>query len=127
MFSFGAKKETGGQNHDFGSRATGTASDAVDGTRAVYLCTISHNSRLGGIYTLFAGSTRERSEWKAKLEEAIGLRKFVSNPIFKMKTLSADTFLVRAPPAKVGPSSSWSNNVNFTGKVTCSVPFGRLP
>ena len=126
MFSFGAKKGTEGQNHDFGSRTAGAVSGAVDGARAVYLCTISHNSRLGGIYTLFAGSTRERSEWKAKLEEAIGLRKFVSNPIFKMKTLSADTFFVHAPSAKVGPSSSWNDNVNFTGKVSCSVPFSRL-
>ncbi|KAL7280654.1 hypothetical protein ACG7TL_005593 [Trametes sanguinea] len=93
-------------------------------SRLVYPCTIHHNGRLGGLYTVFAESTQARNEWKQKLEEAIGLRKVVqdSNKVFEIETLSADTFLV--PP--MGPSSgstSWNHENAFTGKVTCSVPF----
>ncbi|KAI0367587.1 Dbl-like domain-containing protein [Pilatotrama ljubarskyi] len=92
-------------------------------SRLVYPCTIHHNGRLGGLYTVFAESAQARNEWKQKLEEAIGLRKVVqdSNKVFEIETLSADTFLVPA----MGPSSgtSWNHENAFTGKVTCSVPF----
>ncbi|KAI0358188.1 Dbl-like domain-containing protein [Trametes cingulata] len=92
-------------------------------SRLVYPCTIHHNGRLGGLYTVFAESAQARSEWKQKLEEAIGLRKVVqdSNKVFEIETLSADTFLVPA----MGPTSgaSWNHENAFTGKVTCSVPF----
>ncbi|KAI8996474.1 Dbl-like domain-containing protein [Trametes punicea] len=93
-------------------------------SRLVYPCTIHHNGRLGGLFTIFADTAHARNEWKQKLEEAIGLRKVVqdSNKVFEIETLSADTFLV--PP--MGPSSgstSWNHENTFTGKVTCSVPF----
>ena len=102
------------------SGAAGSTLDAVDDTQGVYLCTINYNGRSGGLYSLFAGSIKERLEWKTKLEEATGWKKFVSNPLFKVQILSADTFFA---PAKTGPS--W-NDLNPTGKVTCSVPFSRL-
>ncbi|KAJ4467861.1 hypothetical protein C8R41DRAFT_925605 [Lentinula lateritia] len=44
----------------------------------------------------YAKSAPARSEWKEKLEEAVGLRKVVqeSNKVFKVETLSSDTHLV---------------------------------
>ncbi|KAI0766140.1 Dbl domain-containing protein [Trametes elegans] len=105
---------------------TGTqqSPDSSTDSRLVFPCTIHHNGRLGGLYTVFAESAQARNEWKQKLEEAIGLRKVVqdSNKVFEIETLSADTFLVPS----IGPSSggtTWSHENAFTGKVTCSVPF----
>ncbi|KIK53944.1 hypothetical protein GYMLUDRAFT_49117 [Collybiopsis luxurians FD-317 M1] len=96
-------------------------------SRSVYPCTIHHNGRMGGNYILYAESSAARTEWKEKLEEAIGLRKVVqeSNKVFEVEMLSTDTFLVPsiigggAQAASVGPSY----DSTFTGKVTCSVPF----
>ncbi|KAH9008668.1 CNH domain-containing protein [Lactarius hengduanensis] len=65
-----------------------------------------------------------RSEWKEKLEEAIGLRKVVQESItvFEVETLSSDTFVV---PSMLSPPTnhSWNAESSFMGKVTCSVPF----
>ncbi|TBU24200.1 Dbl-like domain-containing protein [Dichomitus squalens] len=100
-----------------------TSPETATDSRLVYPCTIHHNGRLGGLYTVFAESAQVRTEWKQKLEEAIGLRKVVqdSNKVFEIETLSADTFLV---PSMMGNSNaSWSHENAFTGKVTCSVPF----
>jgi len=93
--------------------------------RAVYPCTIHHNGRLGGLYTLYAQTAQARLEWKVKLEEAIGLRKVVqeSNKVFEVETLSVDTFFAPTSMANAGPS--WNNDGYFTGKVTCSVPFSK--
>ena len=98
-----------------------TAGDA----RSVYPCTIHHNGRLGGLYTLFAETAQARLEWKTKLEEAIGLRKVVqeSNKVFEVETLSIDTFLA---PSILPTNPSWNNDNILTGKVTCSVPFSEL-
>jgi hypothetical protein len=94
--------------------------------RNVYPCSIYHNGRLGGSYTLYAESTVIRSEWKTKLEEAIGLRKAVQdfNKVFAIESLSVDTFLI--PSVNTGPNSAvWHDGTVFTGKVTCSVPFSK--
>ena len=101
--------------------------DAINDDRVVYPCTIHHSGRLGGLYTLYAETAQARLEWKAKLEEAIGLRKVVqeSNKVFEVETLSVDTFF--APTLMVSPGSSLRNDGNFTGKVTCSVPFSEWP
>lgn len=90
----------------------------------MYPCTIHHNGRLGGLYTVFAESLQARNEWKQKLEEAIGLRKVVqeSNKVFEVETLSADTFLAPSPMSNAG-SQAYTHEGAFTGKVTCSVPF----
>jgi hypothetical protein len=93
-------------------------------SRSVFPCTIHHNGRLGGLYTIYAESSTVRAEWKQKLEEAIGLRKVVqeSNKVFEIETLSVDTFLV--PSVRAGtPAPTWNHENSFTGKVTCSVPF----
>ncbi|KAF9269276.1 Dbl domain-containing protein [Marasmius fiardii PR-910] len=93
-------------------------------SRSVFPCTIHHNGRMGGAYILYAESQQARMEWRTKLEEAMGLRKVVqeSNKVFEIETLSSDTFLV--PPvigANPPDGATWSDQ--FTGKVTCSVPF----
>ncbi|KAJ3818971.1 CNH domain-containing protein [Lentinula raphanica] len=97
---------------------------AASDPRSVFPFTLHHNGRQGGNYILFAESASARSEWKEKLEEAVGLRRVVqeSNRVFEMETLSVDTFLVPAfgaPNSGLGPSYDHM----FTGKVTCSVPF----
>ena len=104
-----------------------TSPESATDSRLVFPCTIHHNGRLGGLYTVFAESTQARNEWKAKLEEAIGLRKVVqdSNKVFEIETLSADTFLV--PSMMSNNNASWSHGEAFTGKVTCSVPFSESP
>ncbi|KAF9779311.1 CNH domain-containing protein [Thelephora terrestris] len=117
------KREMDGQAQNSSSPAASTSPEAVNDGRAVYPCTIHHNCRLGGLYTLFAETSQARLEWKAKLEEAIGLRKVVqeSNKVFEVGTLSMDTFYAPTLLANAGPS--WNNDGNFTSKVTCSVPF----
>lgn len=118
----------GGDKHDPTSAITPGASASPDtavDARAVYPCTIHHNGRLGGLWTLFAESAQARNEWKQKLDEAIGLRKVVqeSNKVFEVETLSADTFLVPSNLQANGGSQGWNHENAYTGKVTCSVPF----
>lgn len=75
---------------------------------------------------MYADSAQARSEWKEKLQEAIGLRKVVqeSNKVFEVETLSSDTFVV--PSMLAQPTNqSWNQENSFTGKVTCSVPFSK--
>jgi len=103
---------------------SGASPESANDSRAVYPCTIHHNGRMGGLNTVYAETSVARLEWKAKLEEAIGLRKVVqeSNKVFEIETLSMDTFLV--PSMLAGTTTpSWSHENSFTGKVTCSVPF----
>ena len=115
----------GGEKHD-ASTPTGatTSPDTATDSRAVFPCTVHHNGRLGGLYTVFAESQQARTEWKQKLNEAIGLRKVVqeSNKVFEVETLSADTFI--APAMMPSNTNQTFNHENaFTAKVTCSVPF----
>lgn len=114
-----------GERHDSltGNAAVRSPESASD-SRSVFPCTIHHNGRLGGNYILYAESAQVRSEWKQKLDEAMGLRKVVqeSNKVFEVETLSSDTFLV--PSIASGQAApSWNLENSFTGKVTCSVPF----
>ncbi|KAA1475511.1 Dbl-like domain-containing protein [Dentipellis sp. KUC8613] len=114
----------GERGHDTPTSSVPTISpDTPSDARVVYPCTLHHNGRLGGLYTVYAESAQARSEWKDKLEEAIGLRKVVqeSNKVFEVETLSADTFLM--PSLAAPTNTSWNSENSFTGKVTCSVPF----
>lgn len=116
----GGAEKHGDMSYTGGQAAPESAGDS----RAVYPCTIHHNGRVGGLYTLYAESAASRAEWKQRLEEAIGLRKIVqeSNKVFEIETLSSDTFLI--PSVMAGPSApTWNNDNTFTGKVTCSIPF----
>jgi hypothetical protein len=93
----------------------------------VYPFTIHHNGRVGGLYVLYAESAAARAEWKAKLEEAIGLRKVVqeNNKMFELEELSSETFF--APSLRSGPAApAWNGNTLLTGKFTCSIPFSTL-
>ncbi len=98
--------------------------EAVPDARAVYPCTIHHNGRLGGMWTIYAETAVARSEWKQHLDEAIVMRKVVTdaNKVFEIETLSSDTFLVPSIHATQA-GSAWNDENVFTGKVTCSVPF----
>lgn len=102
----------------------GAAPDSASDSRLVYPCTIHYSGRLGGLYTLFTESQQGRTDWKQKLEEALGLRKIVqeSNKVFEMEPLSTDTFFVPTLSAS-NTAPSWNHENAFTGKVTCSVPF----
>ena len=91
-----------------------------------YPCTIHHNGLLGGPYILYAESAAARNEWKQKLDEALGIRKVVqdSNKVFELEYLSRDTFVMPSMAMTTGPA--WNQDNQFTGKVTCSVPFSKL-
>jgi len=123
--NMGLFKIRGGHTGDqTGVTPAGLTPDTPGDARAVYPCTIHHNGRLGGLHTIYAETAAARAEWKAKLEEATGLRKVVqeSNKVFEIETLSTDTFLV--PSMTAGAATpSWNHENSFTGKVTCSVPF----
>jgi hypothetical protein len=113
-----------GERHDPSSAVASATPESAGDSRVVYPWTIHHNGRLGGAHILFAESAQARTEWKQKLEEAMGIRKVVqeSNRVFEVETLSTDTFLV--PSVQVGPPSpQWNQDTSYTGKVTCSVPF----
>ncbi|KAL5513096.1 TUS1 [Sanghuangporus vaninii] len=102
--------------------ANGTPSE--NDARWVFPCTIHHNGRLGGLWTVYAETAQARSEWKQKLDEALVLRKVVTdaNKVFEIETLSSETFCVPSMHA-TQTSASWNEEHVFTGKVTCSVPF----
>ena len=103
-------------------------SEPTDSTRNLYPCNILYHGRNGGPLILYAESAASRTEWKRKLEEALGLRKAVqeSNKVFEIESLSIDTFKVHS--SMTGPSpSGLSEGEFFTGRVTCSVPFSKNP
>ena len=79
LLPFGTTKETESQNRYFNPPTVGASSNAANSSRAVYPCTI-HHRHLGGFYTLFAESPQARLEWKAKLEEAMRLRRVIQEP-----------------------------------------------
>ncbi|KAF9269288.1 Dbl homology domain-containing protein [Marasmius fiardii PR-910] len=104
--------------------APASSPDSAGDSRSVYPCTLHHAGRLGGLCVLYAESAQARTEWKAKLEEALGLRQVVqeANKVFEIETLSADTFLIPSVTGQNAPPT-WNQDNSFTGKVTCSVPF----
>lgn len=116
------------QNERRGGSTASSNSASEDGeSRSLYPFTIQHNARLGGPCTLYADSVQGRTEWKQKLEEAMGLRKVVqeSNKVFEMETLSINTFSIQ-PAAAPNALPTWSEGGLITGKVTCSIPFSKL-
>ncbi|KZP01565.1 Dbl-like domain-containing protein [Calocera viscosa TUFC12733] len=101
----------------------GVAQQESNDPRFVYPFTIYNSARESGFYTLYAETQQARAEWKAKLEEALGLRVAVqeNNKVLEIETLSDDTFYV--PLQASTQQASWNEENAFTGKVTCSVPF----
>ena len=59
--------------------------------------------------------------------DALGLRKAIqdSNKVFEVEYLSRDTFII--PSITQGANGpTWNQDSQFTGKVTCSVPFSQF-
>jgi len=59
--------------------------------------------------------------------DALGLRKAIqdSNKVFEVEYLSRDTFII--PSIAQGANGpTWNQDSQFTGKVTCSVPFSQF-
>ncbi|KIY49932.1 Dbl homology domain-containing protein, partial [Fistulina hepatica ATCC 64428] len=108
------------------SLGTGNGLRTTDTTdsRSLYPFTLHHNGRLGGTVILYAESAQARTEWKQKLEEALGLRNIVqeSNKVFEVELLSTETFLVPSM-SSMNTTPAWGHEGSITGKVTCSVPF----
>ncbi|KAG9017026.1 hypothetical protein FRB90_002035, partial [Tulasnella sp. 427] len=121
IFSRGLKGAKEGK--DTNANGADPGAGGAEDSRSVWPCSVHHTGRVGGLYHLFAESAAIRAEWKQKLEEAIALRSLVndSNKVFETRNLSENTFVV--PSMMGGTSPGWSNDVTFTGKVTCSVPF----
>ncbi|KAF8809527.1 hypothetical protein BYT27DRAFT_7187842 [Phlegmacium glaucopus] len=115
----------GGERHgEPGTANPGLSPETATDSRSVYPLTLHHNGRMGGPHILYAESLQIRNEWKKKLEEALGLRKIVqeSNKVFEVEYLSMDTFVM--PPMAAGAAGpTWNQDSQFTGRVTCSVPF----
>ncbi|KAG5653612.1 hypothetical protein H0H81_011984 [Sphagnurus paluster] len=124
--STGLLRNLRGERHvdGVGMAPPGASPESANDSRSVFPLTLHHNGRLGGAYILYAESAQARNEWKAKLDEALGLRKAVqeSNKAFEVETLSADTFLVPSIMTNT-TSPTWNQDNTITGKVTCSVPF----
>ncbi|KAJ3514155.1 hypothetical protein NLJ89_g2537 [Agrocybe chaxingu] len=112
------------ERHDGASSNQTVSPESAADSRFVYPLTLHHNGRTGGPYILYAESGQIRNEWKEKLQEALGTRKVVqeSNKAFEIEYLSRDTFIM--PAVSMGSNGpSWNQDNQFTGKVTCSVPF----
>jgi hypothetical protein len=83
--------------------------------------TIIHIGRNGGTYQLFADSANSRKMWKEKISEAQTKLQLngSSQQVFELFTLNDATF----GTAPIGTSGATGAS---KGKVTCSVPFGKL-
>lgn len=94
--------------------------------RDLFPLTISHLAGKTEPLTLFTASKTERDEWRAKIEEAIGLRSAVqeANKLFEILPISSDLFALppvnSLDPEKPPPGVSAAD---FHGSVTCAVPF----
>lgn len=116
----------GGERHEPGNANPGLSPETATDSRFVYPLTLHHNGRTGGPYILYAESAQIRSEWHKKLVDALGLRKAIqdSNKVFEVEYLSRDTFII--PSIAQGANGpTWNQDSQFTGKVTCSVPFSQ--
>lgn len=117
----------GVERHDSANTSAGMTPESATDSRSVFPLTLHHNGRTGGPYILYAESAQSRSEWKDKLEHALVLRKTVqeSNKVFEIEYLSRDTFVMPAVSVGTNNGPAWNQDNQFTGKVTCSVPFSQ--
>ena len=110
----------------FRSTASISSRTEITDARNVYPFTLQYTGRQGSNFNLSADSAHTRNEWKMKLEEALGLRRAVAeaNKVFEIETLSNETFLV--PPVNLPMATPLQQDgQQFTGRVTCSVPFSE--
>ncbi|KAG6873148.1 hypothetical protein C0995_002300 [Termitomyces sp. Mi166 len=101
----------------------GASPDTPGDSRSIYPLTFYYSGRMGGTYVLYAESSRARTKWKEKLDDAFTLRKSIqeSSKVFELRTLSAATFA--SNPFANTTLTARSQDHAFAGKVTCSVPF----
>ncbi len=118
----------GGERHDTSSGNAGLTPDSATDSRSVFPLTLHHNGRTGGPYILYAESAQSRLDWKDRLEHALILRKTVqeSNKVFEIEYLSRETFVMPAVAVGTSNGPAWNQDNQYTGKVTCSVPFSEL-
>ncbi|MCO5573443.1 hypothetical protein L7F22_027214 [Adiantum nelumboides] len=94
--------------------------------RDLFPLTITHLAGKTESLTLYTANKNERDEWRAKIEEAIGLRLAVqeANKLFEVWPISSDLFALppvnSLDPEKPPPGVSAAD---FHGSVTCAVPF----
>ncbi|PWN37942.1 uncharacterized protein FA14DRAFT_105054, partial [Meira miltonrushii] len=94
--------------------------------RDLFPLTITHLAGKTEPLTFYAANKAERDEWRAKIEEAIGLRLAVqeANKLFEIWPISSDLFALppinSLDPEKPPPGVSAAD---FHGNVTCAVPF----
>lgn len=105
-------------------------SETLSDSRTVWPFSISFigQGQLGGQYTLWTDSYAARADWQEKLQHAKVLRTEVNDAgrVFEMTPLCLDTFYMA--PNYAAPRID--GETPFTGRVTCSCPFGesqRLP
>jgi len=94
------------------------------GRPSLHSFTILHIGRNGGTYQLFADSPNTRKVWKERISEAqtkLQLNRS-SQQVFELFTLNDATF----GTASIGASGVSHSTGASKGKVTCSVPFGKL-
>ncbi|KAF8316676.1 hypothetical protein DL93DRAFT_2166131 [Clavulina sp. PMI_390] len=89
--------------------------------RTVFPCELHNIMRDGENDLLFAESDEARAHWKAKLEEAISLRKliFAKHEVFSLTTLSKDHF---AYVPQASSTTDTSDQTTFVGKIQCTIP-----
>ncbi|KAI0641008.1 CNH-domain-containing protein [Trametes meyenii] len=94
------------------------AEGSGSGMDVYYPLAFHGHGRHGGTYTLYASSVEERNAWRAKMREAIALRRAVqeSGSIFRLETITADTAGSQEAPAH--------QSGLVTGRVSCTLPFG---
>ena len=90
---------------------------ATSADRTQHFCLIYHVGGPKDDYSLFTKSAYTCSEWREKVEKAIGVRKvsLVLNEVFLVNAL--------VPGLVESEGSLQGNGRDFVGKVTCSTPF----
>ena len=85
---------------------------------STYPIMFTHLGRRGNDYVLYAENATVRMEWKEKLVEAKASKEMtdVHKRSFEIRSLSDTTF----------GGTSYQSHAHNHGKVTCTVPFGKL-
>ncbi|KIJ51066.1 hypothetical protein M422DRAFT_65631 [Sphaerobolus stellatus SS14] len=87
--------------------------------RPLYPIVVSHASSPSRTYTLYTSKPELRSQWKAALVDALGVRRVVadSNKLFAMSTINGDVFRTKKSLIQTG---------EFPGRITAAVAFSSI-
>lgn len=112
------------RNSDRHDSTPGLPDEEVE-INTVYPFTFSFigSGQLGGQYTLWTESAQSRKNWLEKFNHGKALRaaEIEANKVFELNPLSLDTFY--AAPIYGSTVARAENEVPFTGRISCSVPF----